>query len=78
LTAQTRKYATAGYRKLLLFGLTAAEAQEKRKEHGLFCQQLKPARASSRPVKLALGVFGDHHRYSDYPCTNLYEHDYFS
>ncbi len=62
-----------------LFGLTAAQAQEKRHEHGFSRRAIESSPRLSRVLgQIAGGVFsnGDHHRYSDI-LHNLYEHDYF-
>lgn len=62
-----------------LFGLTAAEAQAKRGEHGYARRAIEASPKLSRVLgQIAGGVFsnGEHHRYSDI-LHNLYEHDYF-
>ncbi|MEP5728623.1 MAG: glycogen/starch/alpha-glucan phosphorylase [Sulfitobacter sp.] len=62
-----------------LFGLTAAEAEAKRHEHGYSRRAIEASPKLSRVLgQIAGGVFsnGDHHRYSDI-LHNLYEHDYF-
>jgi starch phosphorylase len=68
-----------GHENFFLFGLTAAEAQEKRKEHGYSRRAIEASPRLSRVLgQIGAGVFsnGDHHRYSDI-LHNLYEHDYF-
>lgn len=68
-----------GAENFFLFGLTAAEAQEKRAEHGYSRRAIEASPRLSRVLgQIAGGVFsnGDHHRYSDI-LHNLYEHDYF-
>lgn len=68
-----------GAENFFLFGLTAAEAQEKRKDHGYSRRAIEASPHLSRVLgQIAGGVFsnGDHHRYSDI-LHNLYEHDYF-
>jgi starch phosphorylase len=62
-----------------LFGLTAAEAQAKREDHGYSRRAIESSPKLSRVLgQIAGGVFsnGDHYRYSDI-LHNLYEHDYF-
>jgi starch phosphorylase len=68
-----------GHENFFLFGLTAAEAQEKRTEHGYSRRAIEASPRLSRVLgQIGAGVFsnGDHHRYSDI-LHNLYEHDYF-
>jgi starch phosphorylase len=68
-----------GHENFFLFGLTAAEAQEKRTEHGYSRRAIETSPRLSRVLgQIGAGVFsnGDHHRYSDI-LHNLYEHDYF-
>ncbi|GAA6209664.1 glycogen/starch/alpha-glucan phosphorylase [Cognatishimia sp. WU-CL00825] len=68
-----------GAENFFLFGLTAAQAQEKRHEHGYSRRAIESSPRLSRVLgQIAGGVFsnGDHHRYSDI-LHNLYEHDYF-
>ena len=68
-----------GHENFFLFGLTAAEAQEKRTEHGYSRRAIESSPRLSRVLgQIGAGVFsnGDHHRYSDI-LHNLYEHDYF-
>ncbi len=68
-----------GHENFFLFGLTAAEAQTKRGEHGYSRRAIEASPKLSRVLgQIAAGVFsnGDHHRYSDI-LHNLYEHDYF-
>ncbi|MCF2869527.1 glycogen/starch/alpha-glucan phosphorylase [Octadecabacter sp. G9-8] len=68
-----------GAENFFLFGLTAAEATEKRKDHGYSRRAIESSPKLSRVLgQIAGGVFsnGDHHRYSDI-LHNLYEHDYF-
>lgn len=68
-----------GAENFFLFGLTAAEAQEKRHEHGYSRRAIESSPRLSRVLgQIAGGVFsnGDHHRYSGI-LHNLYEHDYF-
>ncbi len=62
-----------------LFGLTAAEAQAKRGEHGHARRAIENNPRLSRVLgQIAQGVFsgGDRYRYSDI-LHNLWEHDYF-
>ncbi|WP_223421956.1 glycogen/starch/alpha-glucan phosphorylase [Tateyamaria pelophila] len=62
-----------------LFGLTAAEAQAKRDEHGHARRAIEANPRLSRVLgQIAQGVFsgGDRYRYSDI-LHNLWEHDYF-
>jgi len=68
-----------GAENFFLFGLTAAEAQAKRSEHGYARRAIESSPRLSRVLgQIAGGVFsnGDHYRYSDI-LHNLYEHDYF-
>lgn len=68
-----------GAENFFLFGLTAAEADAKRSEHGYSRRAIESSPRLSRVLgQIAGGVFsgGDHHRYSDI-LHNLYEHDYF-
>jgi len=62
-----------------LFGLTAAEAQERRGDHGYARRAIEASPRLSRVLgQIGEGIFsgGDRHRYSDI-LHNLYEHDYF-
>jgi starch phosphorylase len=68
-----------GHENFFLFGLTAAEAQAKRGEHGYARRTIEASPKLSRVLgQIGAGVFsnGDHHRYSDI-LHNLYESDYF-
>ena len=68
-----------GHENFFLFGLTAAEAQEKRAEHGYARRTIEASPRLSRALgQIGGGVFtnGEHHRYSDI-LHNLYESDYF-
>jgi len=68
-----------GAENFFLFGLTAAEAQEKRTEHGYSRRAIEASPKLSRVLgQIAGGVFsnGDNHRYSNI-LHDLYEHDYF-
>lgn len=68
-----------GAENFFLFGLTAAEAQEKRGEHGYSRRAIEASPRLSRVLgQIAGGVFseGEQYRYSDI-LHNLYEHDYF-
>lgn len=68
-----------GHENFFLFGLTAAEAHEKRTEHGYSRRAIESSPRLSRVLgQIGAGVFsnGDHHRYSNI-LHNLYEHDYF-
>ncbi|MEP5759969.1 MAG: glycogen/starch/alpha-glucan phosphorylase [Litoreibacter sp.] len=68
-----------GAENFFLFGLTAAEADQKRTEHGFSRRAIEASPKLSRVLgQIAGGVFsdGEHHRYSDI-LHNLYEHDYF-
>ncbi|AGI66680.1 glycogen phosphorylase GlgP [Octadecabacter antarcticus 307] len=68
-----------GHENFFLFGLTAAQAQEKRGDHGYSRRAIEASPKLSRVLgQIGAGVFsnGDHHRYSDI-LHNLYEHDYF-
>lgn len=68
-----------GHENFFLFGLTAAEADAKRGEHGFSRRAIEDSPELSRVLgQIAAGVFsnGDHHRYGDI-LHNLYENDYF-
>ena len=68
-----------GRENFFLFGMTAAEAQAKRGEHGYARRAIEASPKLSRVLgQIGAGVFsnGEHHRYSDI-LHNLYEHDYF-
>lgn len=68
-----------GAENFFLFGLTAAEAQAKRDEHGHARRAIENNPRLSRVLgQIAQGVFsgGDRYRYSDI-LHNLWEHDYF-
>ena len=68
-----------GHENFFLFGLTAAEAQAKRGEHGFSRRAIEASPKLSRVLgQIGAGVFsnGEQHRYSDI-LHNLYEHDYF-
>ena len=68
-----------GHENFFLFGLTAAEAQAKRAEHGYSRRAIEASPKLSRVLgQIGAGVFsnGDQHRYTDI-LHNLYEHDYF-
>lgn len=68
-----------GAENFFLFGLTAAEAQAKRNEHGHARRAIENNPRLSRVLgQIAQGVFsgGDRYRYSDI-LHNLWEHDYF-
>ncbi len=68
-----------GAENFFLFGLTAAEAQEKRTEHGYSRRAIEVSPKLSRVLgQIAGGVFsnGDNHRYSNI-LHDLYEDDYF-
>lgn len=62
-----------------LFGLTAAEAAERRTHHDFARQAIEASPRLTRVLgQISEGVFsnGDRHRYGDL-LRNLYEHDYF-
>lgn len=68
-----------GAENFFLFGLTAAEAQEKRKEEGYARRTIEASPVLSRALgQIGAGRFsnGERHRYSDI-LHNLWEHDYF-
>ena len=68
-----------GAENFFLFGLTAAEANAKRSDHGYSRRAIEASPKLSRVLgQIAAGVFsnGDRYRYSDI-LHNLYEHDYF-
>ncbi|MGB7240896.1 MAG: glycogen/starch/alpha-glucan phosphorylase [Sulfitobacter sp.] len=68
-----------GAENFFLFGLTAAQAEQKRTEHGFARRTIEADPRLSRVLgQIGGGVFsgGDNHRYSDI-LHNLYEHDYF-
>ncbi|MDG1336906.1 MAG: glycogen/starch/alpha-glucan phosphorylase [Tateyamaria sp.] len=68
-----------GHENFFLFGLTAAEAQAKRAEHGYARRSIENSPRMARVLaQIAEGVFssGDRYRYSDI-LNNLWEHDYF-
>jgi starch phosphorylase len=68
-----------GAENFFLFGLTAAEAQAKRAEHGYARRAIDDSPRLKRVLgQIAEGVFsgGDGERYSDI-LHNLWEHDYF-
>lgn len=68
-----------GHDNFFLFGLTAAEADAQRADHGYARRAIEASPRLSRVLgQIAAGVFsgGDRYRYSDI-LHNLYENDYF-